>query len=80
MAGGEGIANLVEKEVGGVVGEVAIRHIGIEELHGLTLGTAEGVEVHLRAENWKLSEARIVVISHLLTISSVGDKMGVAAA
>ena len=43
IAGSEGIAHLLKVEVGGVVGEVAIRHVGVKELHGLALGTAEGV-------------------------------------
>ena len=44
LAGSEGIANLVEEEFGSIVGEVAIRHVGIEELHGLFLCSTESVK------------------------------------
>ena len=43
LAGGEGIAHLVEVKGRCVVGQVAVRHVSVEELHGLALGTAEGV-------------------------------------
>ena len=45
LAGSEGIAHLVEEKGRCVVGQVAVRHVGVEELHGFALGTAEGVEL-----------------------------------
>jgi len=43
----EGIAHLLQKELRRIVRQVAVRHIGIQELHSLALGAAEGIEAQI---------------------------------
>ena len=76
----KGIAHLVEVEVGSIVGKVAIRHVCIEELHGLALGTVEGVEAQGESPEVEVGTACGKVGFNLLAVFFVCNEMGVAVA
>ena len=73
----ERVTHLFQEVYEVVVGQVAIRHIGVEELHRLTLPDSEGVhtrEEDLAAPLSQLSAVQVILV-HLSTVVLVANKM-----
>ena len=78
VAGGKGIAHLLEEESAVVVGQIAVGHVGVEELHGLRLFERQGGVHHrekLLGTAFGKGFAGFEVLLHLRMIVGIGDEM-----